>query len=81
MRLIALLTDLSVELEPDATIIDMGSGPLTLPLSLYCAKPELKSFLSIICADRAPRIMEAGKLILETLAVEHTENCHHGRSN
>lgn len=73
VRLIALLTDLSVELKPDATIIDMGSGPLTLPLSLYCAKPELRKLpLTIICADRAPRIMEAGKLILEILAVEHT---------
>jgi len=73
VRLVALLTDLPVELEPDATIIDMGSGPLTLPLSLYCAKPELRKLpLTIICADRAPRIMETGKLILEILAVEHT---------
>jgi hypothetical protein len=72
VRLVALLTELPLELNPDATIIDMGSGPLTFPLALYCAKPELrKTPLTFICADRAPRIMEAGKLILELLAAKH----------
>ncbi|SLM17477.1 putative Small ribosomal subunit Rsm22 family [uncultured spirochete] len=72
VRLVALLTELPLELSADATIIDMGSGPLTFPLALYCAKPEFrKAPLTFICADRTPRIMEAGRLILELLAAKH----------
>lgn len=72
VRLVALLTELPFGLSPDATIIDMGSGPLTLPLALYCAKPELRKMpLTFVCVDRAPRIMEAGRLILELLAAKH----------
>jgi len=72
VRLIALLTELPLELKNGSIIVDMGSGPLTFPLALYCAKPELRKVpLTIICADRAPRIMEAGKLILELLAAKH----------
>lgn len=72
VRLIALLTELPLGLKPNATIVDMGSGPLTFPLALYCAKPELRNIpLTFVCADRAPRIMEAGKLILELLAAKH----------
>lgn len=73
VRLVSLLTDLPVELKPNATITDMGSGPLTLLLSLYCSKPELRKLpLTIICVDRAPRMMETGKTILEILAAEHS---------
>jgi len=72
VRLIALLTELPLELKNGSIIVDMGSGPLTFPLALYCAKPELRKVpLTIIGADRAPRIMEAGKLILELLAAKH----------
>jgi len=73
VRLTALLTDMTLSLEPHATIVDIGAGPLTFAIALYCAKPELRKIpLTILCADRAPRIMEAGKLILEILAVKHT---------
>ena len=72
VRLTALLTDMQLPLSPNATIVDIGAGPLTFAIALYCAKPELrKQPLTILCADRAPRIMEAGKLILETLAAKH----------
>ncbi len=72
VRLTALLTDLPLSLEPHASIVDIGAGPLTFAIALYCAKPELRRVpLTFLCADRAPRIMEAGKLILETLAVKH----------
>jgi hypothetical protein len=72
VRLVALLTELPLRLNPGATIVDMGSGPLTFPIALYCAKPELrKAPLTFVCTDRAPRIMEAGKLILELLAAKH----------
>lgn len=72
VRLIALLSDLPLPLGPNATIVDIGAGPLTFAIALYCAKPALRKIpLTILCADRAPRIMEAGKLILETLAAKH----------
>ncbi len=72
VRLTALLSDLPLSLDPHATIVDIGAGPLTFAIALYCAKPELrKTPLNILCADRAPRIMEAGKLILEILAAKH----------
>lgn len=72
VRLVALLTELPLTLNPGATIIDMGSGPLTFLIALYCAKPELRKMpLTFVCVDRAPRIMEAGKLILELLAAKH----------
>jgi len=70
VRLIALLTDLPLELSTNATIIDMGSGPLTMPLALYCAKPVLRQLpLRFVCVDRSPRILEAGKMLLELVAV------------
>jgi len=72
VRLVAFLTELPLTLKPGATIIDMGSGPLTFLIALYCAKPELRKMpLTFVCVDRAPRIMEAGKLILELLAAKH----------
>jgi len=72
VRLVALSTELPLALKPGATIIDMGSGPLTFLIALYCAKPELRKMpLTFVCVDRAPRIMEAGKLILELLAAKH----------
>ncbi len=72
VRLVAMLTELPLSLNSGSTIIDVGSGPLTFPIALYCAKPELrKAPLTFVCTDRAPRIMEAGKLILELLAAKH----------
>lgn len=72
VRLTALLTDLSLDIPVHGTVLDIGSGPLTFPLALYIARPELRTKpLRILCVDRAPRIMETGKLLLETLAARH----------
>ncbi|MCX8014167.1 MAG: hypothetical protein N3A02_07755, partial [Rectinema sp.] len=72
VRLSALLTDLELRLPDGATIMDIGSGPLTFLIALYCAKPELRTkSLTFLCIDRAPRIMETGMRIFELLAARH----------
>jgi len=72
VRLISMLADLPLELSENSTIIDIGSGPLTCVLALYCAKPELRKVpLTFMCIDHSPRSMEIGKIILESLAVKH----------
>jgi len=72
VRLVSMLVELPLELSENSTILDIGSGPLTCVLALYCAKPELRKVpLNFVCIDHSPRSMEIGKVILETLAVKH----------
>ena len=43
-------------------ITDLGSGPLTFPISLWIAFPEFHSLkLEFRCADKSAVILEAGK--------------------
>ncbi len=68
-RLAWLLPGLDLGISGAATIVDLGSGPLTLPLGLWLFKPELRDMpLSFICADTAVRPMELGRDILRELA-------------
>jgi SAM-dependent methyltransferase len=68
-RLSRLLPDLDLNLGPGARILDAGSGPLTLPLALWCARPELRSLpLDFVCADLAPHPLELGRTVLRALA-------------
>jgi hypothetical protein len=47
-------------------ITDLGSGPLTLPLALWAALPELRSLqLEFRCIDRTGTVLEAGKNIFD----------------
>lgn len=67
-RLSWLLPELRLELAPDSKILDLGSGPLTLPLGLWLARPDLRATpLHITCADPAQRPMELGKTVLDEL--------------
>jgi hypothetical protein len=51
------------------SLIDIGSGPLTVPIALFIARPELrKRPLTIVCTDRAGAAMETGEGILARLA-------------
>ncbi len=51
--------------EAGATVIDLGTGPLTAPLALWMARPHLRRRkLHFVCVDRAPKPMRLG---LETL--------------
>lgn len=68
-RLAWLLPGLALELPPGSTILDLGSGPLTLPLALWCARPDMRSVpLRFVCVDIAPKAMEHGKSILAAVA-------------
>lgn len=52
-----------------ATIIDLGTGPLTAPLALWMSRPRLrKRPLTFICVDRAPKPMRLGLDALNSLA-------------
>jgi hypothetical protein len=52
-----------------ATIIDLGTGPLTAPLTLWMSRPHLrKRPLTFICVDRAPKPMRLGLDTLNSLA-------------
>lgn len=57
--------------DPDgaATIVDLGTGPLTAPLALWLSRPRLrKRPLTFICVDRAPKPMRLGLDVLNSLA-------------
>ncbi|OIO05636.1 MAG: hypothetical protein AUJ49_01115 [Desulfovibrionaceae bacterium CG1_02_65_16] len=52
-----------------ATIVDLGTGPLTAPLTLWMSRPHLrKRPLTFICVDRAPKPMRLGLDALHSLA-------------
>lgn len=93
-RLAFLLPGLDLPLAPGARVLDIGSGPLTLPLALWLARPDLRGLeLEITCSDVSPAIMERGKSLFEHLAgpqspwsirlergsVDHILARHHGR--
>jgi hypothetical protein len=69
-RLSALLTNADFCLPDNAVIVDIGSGPLTLPIALWIARPELRDVpLTIYCMDRVERVLEAGLTIFQTLCM------------
>jgi hypothetical protein len=55
-------------LEEGDPVIDLGSGPLTLPIALWTARPELRKLkLEFRCVDRTGAVLDAGKKIFEAL--------------
>lgn len=51
------------------TIVDLGSGPLTLPLALWLSRPDWRALpLTLVCVDTVPRPMELGRSLLEHMA-------------
>ncbi|MCL1889363.1 MAG: hypothetical protein FWF99_02520 [Desulfovibrionaceae bacterium] len=61
LRLAWLLPGLPLRLKPGDQVLDLGSGPLTLPLGLWLARPELrKTDLRFVCADTAPQPLALG---------------------
>ncbi len=56
------------ELQP-RIFMDMGSGPLSVPLALWFAKPEWHDIpLTILCTDISPQPLQLGQKIFENLA-------------
>ena len=72
-RLTALLANADFCLPDNAVIVDIGSGPLTLPIALWIARPELREVpLTIYCMDRVERVLESGLNIFQTLCMRVT---------
>lgn len=68
-RLARLLPGLPLELPAGRNVLDLGSGPLTLPMALWIARPELREReFTLFCLDRLPAPMAAGQAALEELA-------------
>lgn len=67
-RLGRLLPSLNLQFEAQDAITDIGSGPLTLPITLWVCRPDLRDLpLEFRCLDRTGAILEAGKRILQAL--------------
>jgi len=70
-RLAWLLPGLDLPLRPGSSILDLGSGPLTLPIALWCARPDLRQTpLSFDCVDVAVKPMQYGRAVFYALAGE-----------
>lgn len=67
-RLSRLLPQLPLALNDGDVVVDVGSGPLTLPIALLLSRPDLRNLsLEIRCVDRTPKILDAGAQLFETL--------------
>ena len=67
-RLTWVLPSLSLHLQANDRVLDLGCGPLTLPLALWCARPELRNLpLSFTCVDMASQPMTAGRDVFQAL--------------
>ncbi len=71
-RYLRLLPSLDLSfLKEGSVIVDIGSGPLTIPIALAIAKPELlQKEIIIYAVDRAPTSLDSGLDILSSLGLE-----------
>ncbi|MDR1126439.1 MAG: hypothetical protein LBM64_10375, partial [Deltaproteobacteria bacterium] len=68
VRLSWLLPSLPLRFSPGDKILDLGAGPLTLPLGLWLARPELHALpLEVTCSDQATHPLQVGRDILRRL--------------
>lgn len=75
VRLTALLPGLSLGsaregdgLPSEPLILDLGSGPCTLPLALWLSRPDLRRLpITVVASDTAPHPMDLGRRIFESL--------------
>ncbi len=69
VRLTSLLPGLDLGVIPDSPLIlDLGSGPLTLPLALWLSRPDLRRrAVTLVVSDTAPHILELGKALFERM--------------
>ena len=59
-----------------ANFIDLGSGPLTIPLALFLSKKELRQKdITFICTDIAPQPLHIGKNLCEKLRQKLAPEC------
>ncbi|MEG2172838.1 MAG: small ribosomal subunit Rsm22 family protein [Desulfovibrionaceae bacterium] len=54
-------------------LVDVGAGPLTVPIALWMAKPQWRDLpLTVLCLDSAPQPLDLGKKLFLALAGEHS---------
>ena len=74
LRLIRLLGGLELPEPPAETrplLLDVGSGPLTLPLALWLARPQWRELpLDVACLDSSPKALEWGRSLFMRLTGE-----------
>lgn len=77
VRLTRLFSNLPDDLFPqkDAICLDLGSGPLTLVIALWLARPEIRKLnLTWYCLDVSSNSMALGEDIYLSIAARFTEN-------
>jgi len=70
VRQVRLLGGLAahLDLKPDASIVDVGAGPLTFALAMWLALPQLRTRrLDITAEDRTDAPMRVGRVLLRSL--------------
>lgn len=68
-RLCWVLPNLDLPLKDNDLVLDLGSGPLTLPQALWIARPDLRALkLTFVCSDTASQPLELGRTLFAALA-------------
>lgn len=77
IRLCRLFPNLDLGTVPQkAVFMDLGSGPLTIPLALWISREDLRrKDIAFICADLAPQPLHLGKTLFEKLCRELMPEC------
>jgi ribosomal protein RSM22 (predicted rRNA methylase) len=69
VRLTRLFSGLPLSLKDGDSAVDLGSGPLTVPIALWMARPELRSLkLTWYCVDLSQGALSAGEELFLSLA-------------
>ncbi len=70
-RLSRLFTGLPLAVREGDILVDLGSGPLTVPIALWLARPDLRALnLEFRCLDRTGKALAAGKRLFEALTAD-----------
>ena len=70
-RLCRLFSFLPLDLKPHDAVTDLGAGPLTLALSLWISRPDLRAVpLEFRCLDKTAAVLDAGKKLFAALCEE-----------
>jgi hypothetical protein len=81
-RLCLLLPNLDINLSTGDSIVDFGSGPLTLPLALWISRPDIRSLsLEFRCIDCCAPALEAGKKLFAAVSGNSPWKIHVIREN
>jgi hypothetical protein len=68
-RLVRLLPALPLSLKDGDSVTDLGSGPLTVPIALWIARPDLRGLeLEFRCVDQTAKVLDAGLKLFSALS-------------